>query len=39
MLGGREANMKAHMQWYDPKENMLNGLGGIAEMSMNGISL
>ena len=39
MLGGREANMKAHMQWYDSKGNMLNGPGGIAGMSMDGVSL
>jgi hypothetical protein len=39
MLGGREANMKAHMQWYDSKGNMLNAPGGIAGMSMDGVSL
>ena len=39
MLGGREANMKGHMQWYDSKGNMLNGPGGIAGMSMDGVSL
>lgn len=39
MLGGREANMKAHMQWYDSKGNMLNGIGGVAGMSMDGVSL
>lgn len=39
MLGGREANMKGHMQWYDSKGNMLNAPGGIAGMSMDGVSL
>ena len=39
ILGGREANMKAHMQWYDSKGNMLNGPGGVAGMSMDGVSL
>ena len=39
LLGGREANMKAHMQWYDSKGNMLNGPGGVAGMSMDGVSL
>lgn len=39
MLGGREANMKAHMDWYDSEGNMLNGTGGIAGMSMDGVSL
>ena len=39
MLGGREANMRAHMQWYDSKGNMLNGPGGVAGMSMDGVSL
>ena len=39
MLGGREANMKAHMQWYDSKGNLLNGIGGVAGMSMDGVSL
>ena len=39
MLGGRKANMKAHMQWYDSKGNLLNGPGGIAGMSMDGVSL
>lgn len=39
MLGGREANMKAHMQWYDAKGNMLNGIGGVAGMCMDGVSL
>ncbi|SDB47609.1 protein of unknown function [Pseudobutyrivibrio sp. YE44] len=39
MLGGREANMRAHMQWYDSKGNLLNGPGGVAGMSMDGVSL
>ena len=39
MFGGREANMKAHMQWYDAQGNMLNGIGGVAGMCMNGVSL
>ena len=39
MLGGREANMKAHMKWYDSKGNMLNAPGGIAGMSMDGVSI
>ena len=39
MLGGREANIKGHMQWYDSKGNMLNAPGGVAGMSMDGVSL
>jgi len=39
MLGGREANMKAHMQFYDKDGNKLNGPNGIAGMSMDGVSL
>ena len=39
ILGGREANMKGHMQWYDTDGNMLNAPGGIAGMSMDGVSL
>lgn len=35
MLGGREANMKAHMQQYDSKGNLLNAYG-VAGMCMNG---
>ena len=38
LLGGREANIKAHMSQYDSQGNMLNGFG-VAGMSMNGKTL
>lgn len=38
MLGGREANMKAHMEMYDSDGNKLNA-NGVAGMSMDGVSL
>lgn len=37
MLGGREANMKAHMAEYDSDGNKLNAYG-VAGMSMDGVS-
>ena len=37
ILGGREANMRGHMQWYDADGNMLNAPGGIAGMDATGI--
>ena len=39
LFGGREQIMKNKMQWYDSDGNKLNAPGGIAGMSMDGVSL
>lgn len=39
LFGGREQIMKNKMQWYDSDGNKLNTPGGIAGMSMDGVSL
>lgn len=39
LFGGRERIMKNKMQWYDSDGNKLNAPGGIAGMSMDGVSL